>query len=237
MLKSKYTSKTEIPEGLENYYSEKDGDFILQVEGINNVASVTNLIDTERKLRREAEAKVVDFEKRFSFLPDDFDADQFAAMKDKSLSTGEIDNKLKEQRESIYAQHQKELSKLQEQLTQKDELVSTHVKSATLQRAMAEAGVAKQFMPAVEAMMKDKIKVEGTDVYLNEKPVSEALRDWASSDDGKHYVAAPSNSGGGTHESSKSNGSGKREIKRSEFDAMPSSERMAATKQGITLID
>lgn len=237
MLKSKYTSKTEIPEGLENYYSEKDGDFILQVEGINNVASVSNLIDTERKLRREAEAKVVDFEKRFSFIPDDFDADQFNAMKDKSLSIGEIDAKLKEQRESINSQHQKELVKLQEQLNQKDDLVNTHVKSATLQRAMAEAGVAKQFMPAVEAMMKDKIKVEGTDVYLNEKPVSDALKEWAGSDDGKHYVAAPANSGGGTHASGKSNGAGRQEMTRSDFDALSQADRMATVKSGIKLID
>lgn len=236
MLKFKYTDKSEIPEGAEKFYSEKDGEFTLNAEGADT-SKLESALNSERKIRREAEAKVKDLENKYSFLPDDLTAEDFNAMKDKSLSSGEIDQKLKEQRESIVKQHQKELDQLKSQLSEKDELVNTHVKSATLQKAMAEAGVAKQFMPAVEAMMRDKIKVEGTDVYLNEKPVTDALKEWAGSDDGKHYVAAPANSGGGTHDSGKSNGAGKREMQRSEFDALSSAERMAATKQGIQLTD
>lgn len=237
MLKFKYSDKSEIPDGAEQFYSEQDGEFVLNAEGTGDTSKLEKALNSERKIRRDAEAKVKDLENKFSFLPDDLTAEDFNAMKDKSLSSGEIDNKLKEQRDSINKQHQKELEQLKTQLNEKDDLVNTHVKSATLQRAMAEAGVAKQFMPAVEAMMKDKIKVEGTDVYLNEKPVSEALKEWASSDDGQHYVAAPANSGGGTHDSGTSNGAGKREMKRSEFDAMPSAQRMEVSKQGIQLTD
>lgn len=235
MLQYKYTEKSEIPEGLEQHYAEKDGEFVLKVDGMEDTSKLEKALNSERKIRREAEAKVKDLESKYSALPEDFDIEKYNDLMDKS--GGDLDAKLKEQRERINEQHQKELKKYQDQLAEKDNLVNTHVKSATLQRAMAEAGIAKPFMPAVEAMMKDKIKVEGTDVYLDEKPVSEALKEWANSDDGKHYVAAPANSGGGTHDSGKANGAGKREMSRSDFDALGQAERMAAVKQGVQLTD
>lgn len=235
MLKFKYTSESDIPAGAEQFYSEKDGEYVLNAEGGGDTTKLENALQSERKIRREAEAKVKDLENKYASLPEDFDLNKYNDLMDKT--GGNIDAKLKEQRERINEQHQKEISKLQEQLNEKDNLVATHVKSATLQRAMAEAGIAKPFMPAVEAMMRDQIKVEGTDVYLNEKPVSEALKEWAGSDDGKHYVSAPANSGGGTHDSTKSNGAGKREMSRSDFDVLSQADRMAAVKSGIQLID
>lgn len=237
MLKLNYESKSEIPEGLEAYYAEKDGAFVLQAEGLktdNDVASVKNALDKERKARREAEAKVKDFENKYSLLPDDFDIDEFNRLKD--TSQGDIDAKLKEQRERITEQHTKELSKLQEQLQEKDSLVSTHVKTATLQRAMAENNIAKPFMPAVEAMMKDKITVEGGDVFLNEKPVSDALKEWANSDEGKHYVSAPQNSGGGSNESKSGNGAVKA-MNSSEFNSLPPKQQAKLMSSGVTLTD
>lgn len=236
MLKLKYTNKSDIPTGAEGFYTEKDGEFVLQAEGVDT-SKLESALQSERKIRREAEAKVKDLENKYSLLPDDFDINEYNAMKDKTLTGGDIDQKLKEQRESINAQHQKELQRLQEQLQQKDELVNVHVKSNTLQKAMVEAGIGKQYMPAVEAMMREKIKIEGTDVYLNEKPVSEALKEWANSDDGKHYVAASSNTGGGTYEAGKPNGAGKREMKRADFTALDPSKQMELAKGGVQLID
>lgn len=237
MLKSKYEDKSQIPEGAEQFYSEKDGVYVLQAEGVkqaDDVEKTMGALEKERKLRRDAEAKVSEFESKYSKLPEDFDIDEFNRLKDSS--GGDVDAKLKEQRERLNEQHQKELSKLHEQVNQKEELVNTHVKSATLRQAMAEANIAKPFMPAVEAMMKDQIKVEAGEVFLNEKPVSDALREWASSDDGKYYVSAPKNNGGGSENAQSGSGDSKT-IKRSDFDAMGQSERAAVVKEGAKIIN
>jgi len=233
MLKLKYEDKSEIPEGAEKFYSEQDGAFVLQADDVKSNADVANLkeaLDKERELRRDAESEVKKYEKKYSLLPDDFSIDEYNSLKDKA--GGDIDAKLKEQRERITEQHNKELERLKSELSEKDNLVTTHVKNAQLQQAMNQAGIAKQFVPAVEAMMRDKIQVEGTDVYLNEKPLPDALKEWAQSDDGRHYVSAPANTGGGAEGKSSPNA---KTITRSQFDQMDHVERANAAKEGIKI--
>lgn len=237
MLKLNYETASDIPEALKEHYTEKDGVYVLQAEGLKtdkDVAAVKEALDKERKLRRDAEAKAKDFESKYSLLPEDFDIEEFNRLKD--TSQGDVDSKLKEQRERITSQHQKELEKLKAQLSEKDELVTKHVKEATLQRAMTEANVSKPFVPAVMAMMRDRIKVEGGEVYLDEKPVNDALKEWANSDEGKHYVAAAQNSGGGSN-TAKGGDAKAKQIARSDFDAMSHAERHEAVKSGAKVVD
>jgi len=234
MLKFEYNSESDVPEELKSHYTEKEGVFVLNVEGGKSESDVDTVMATlqkERKARREAEAKA----NKYTLLPEDFDIDEYNRLKDSR--EGDIDAKLKEQRERITEQNNKAMAKLQEQLSEKDNLVQTHVKSATLNRAMAENNIAKQFMPAVEALMRDKITVEGSEVYLNEKPLVQSLKEWTQTDEGKYYVAAANNTGGGSN-NAKANGDGaKKQIARSEFEAMQPAERMAISKTGIELTD
>ena len=92
-IKAKYDSKSEIPTGLESHYTEKDGAFFLQVEGLKtdqDVQTVQTALENERKLKREAETKVKEYEKKYSLLPDDFTIDEYNRLKDTS-STGVLD--------------------------------------------------------------------------------------------------------------------------------------------------
>lgn len=83
-----------------------------------------------------------------------------------------------------------------------------------LQRAIAEAKVAPHFVPAVQAMFRDKVKVrkEGDDVVTEvdteygPQSVSSFMADWAKSDQGAHFVAGAENSGGGANPGSKAGG-------------------------------
>ena len=237
MLKTQYESKDQIPEGAEQFFEEKDGKFVLQAEGMKtaeDVDKVSEALNKERTQRREAEKKAQEFESKFSKLPEDFDVDEYNRLKDSG--GGDVDAKLKEQRERLKEQHEKDLQKLQSQIEEKDNLVTTHVKDATLKSAMAEANIAKPYAPAVEAMFKDKVVVEGGDVFLNEKPVSEALKEWASTDDGKYYVSAPSNSGGGS-ETAKPGAQGGKTINRADFDSMGHQDRAAAVRDGAKIVE
>lgn len=235
MLKLNYAQKSDIPKGAEDFYSEKDGKFVLQAE-IPDVTTLENTLEKERKARREAEAKSKETESKYSHIPDDLTPEKYKSLVDGANGSKDLEKALKEQRESIEKVHVKEIEKFRAELSEKDSLVTTHVKNAELRKAMAESNIAKAFMPAVEAMMSQKIKVEGTDVFLNEKPVSVALKEWANSDEGKHFVQANANSGGGANPKT-GNGSSKKQMPRSEFSQLPPSEQSALSIAGITLTE
>ena len=67
-----------------------------------------------------------------------------------------------------------------------------------LTAALAEAGVAKEFLRAVKADLGSSRKVEVTDngVIVDGKPVGDFVKAWAQTD-GKAFIAAPDNAGGG----------------------------------------
>lgn len=239
MLKYKYDNKADIPAAVQSYYTEKDGVFVLQVDGVkteDDVKSIQDALQKERGLRRDAETKAKTLEDKFGLLPDDFDLDEYNRLKDGDPSK-EIDAKLAEQRERITKQFEKTVDGLKKELSEKDGLVNKHVKTATLQRAMAEVGVSKQFMPAVEALMKDRITVEGDKVFLDEQPVSDALKNWANSDEGKHYISAPSNSGGGTDRTTNGDKPTGKTMSRSEFEGLSPADQMKTSKEGVTLTE
>ena len=230
MLKLNYAQKSDIPTGAEGFYSEKDGKFVLQAE-IPDVTTLENTLEKERKARRDAEAKSKETESKYSHIPDDLTPEKYKSLVDGANGSKDLEKALKEQRESIEKVHAKDIEKFKVELSEKDTLVTTHVKNAELRKAMAEANIAKAFMPAVEAMMSSKIKVEGMDVFLNEKPVSVSLKEWANSDEGKHFVQANANSGGGAGTNQKT-GAGVREMKQSEFNNLPPKEQAALMNSG-----
>ena len=100
--------------------------------------------------------------------------------------------------------------------------------------ALVKAGVAAPFLPAVKAMLSSqaKIAIEGDTrkAVIGDKDLSEFVIEWATSDDGKHYIAAPQNNGGGA--SGGSSGTGQQVVNRSTFDAMSHPERASFAKNG-----
>lgn len=111
--------------------------------------------------------------------------------------------------------------------------------STALTKAMAEHKIADPFHDAVVAMFGAKavVKTENgvESVLIGDKTVSDALKDFAASDVGKHYVAAPANGGGGSNGGG-ANGAAK-SLTRVAFDALDVGARMAFVKDGGTLTD
>jgi hypothetical protein len=70
-----------------------------------------------------------------------------------------------------------------------------------LTEALIAAGVKKEFLPAVRKLLADKVtvKVEGENrvAVVGDKPLGDFVTTWKQSDEGKHYIAAPANGGGG----------------------------------------
>lgn len=67
---------------------------------------------------------------------------------------------------------------------------------------LVKNGVAPQFLAATKAMFAGQAQIvaEGDTrtAKIGDKSVSDFVKEWAASDDGKHFVKAPENSGGGS---------------------------------------
>ncbi len=96
----------------------------------------------------------------------------------------------------------KEIDKLTAQLQEKDGALNTYLIEAGLTDALAKSGVKPEFMDASKALLKAQavIKAENGQhqALIGEKPLADAIKEWAVSETGKHFVAAPANSGGGS---------------------------------------
>jgi len=106
--------------------------------------------------------------------------------------------------------------------------------------ALVKNGVAAPFLPAVKAMLISQAKIEanGNDriAKIGDKELNDFVKDWATSDDGKNFISAPANAGGGSAGGS-SGGTGGKTVSRSSFDAMSHGERAKFVKQGDKVTD
>jgi hypothetical protein len=70
---------------------------------------------------------------------------------------------------------------------------------------------------------------------LGDKPLADAIKEWAGSDAGKKFVAAPANSGGGAPGGGK--GASGKTMTRAAFNALPPADQMTFAKEGGSVVD
>ena len=79
-----------------------------------------------------------------------------------------------------------------------------------LNDALLKVGVRPEMMTAVKAMLKSQTKLTSDNgqysALIGDKPLIDAVSEWAAGDEGKHFVSAPANSGGGAPGGSSHNG-------------------------------
>lgn len=135
-----------------------------------------------------------------------------------------------------------EIEKLTKSLNEKDGALNKHLVDAGLTAALVKAGVQAPMMDAVKALLQGKTSIKAENgVYealIDGKPLAEAVTTWAQSDQGKHFVTAPQNSGGGSQ-----GGGGKGAAKtmtRAEFDQKTAAADPSLAgffKEGGTLVE
>lgn len=132
-----------------------------------------------------------------------------------------------------------EVEKLTRTLSEKDGALTQHLIDAGLTDALAKAGVAPHYLTAVKAMFKTQAKLatEGADykALIGDKPLAEAITTWAQGDEGKHFVSAPANAGGGA--AGGSGAASAKSINRATFDAMSHVQRAAFSRENGKVID
>lgn len=110
-----------------------------------------------------------------------------------------------------------------------------------LSTALLEAGVKKaSYLKAAKAMLAGQVVLtadgENRVAKVGDKPLAEFVKAWAVSDEGKAFVDAPGNTGGGAHGGGGSGGTGKQKtMTRSAFEALAPIARIEFSKEGGTL--
>jgi hypothetical protein len=104
-----------------------------------------------------------------------------------------------------------------------------------LTEALVKAGVASQFLPAVKAMFGTQAKIvadgDVRKALIGDKDLTEFVSSWATSDEGKHYISAPANGGGGASGGT-GGSSGQKVWTREKFDSSSHFERSEFAKAG-----
>lgn len=100
-----------------------------------------------------------------------------------------------------------------------------------LNESLIKAGVKPEYMKAAKSMLASQVQVvaDGDQriAKVGDKALSEFVTAWATGDEGKHFIAAPNNSGGG----SQGGGNGKSKV---DLSKLPPAQRLAAAREAQT---
>jgi hypothetical protein len=239
----------ELPEALHEFYQEdnKTGDFILDVEGFDDHPTVRGVITANKnnkeqrdKLRAENEK----LSKRFAGLPDDFSAKEYDDLKAAAEAGGApTEEQISRIRDKFRTEAQKEIDAAKDENQKLHGALNRMTVDDGLSRAMDGALIDPLHKPKLIPFLKGRAKidveeVEGqfravVDTDMGHQTLTEYVNDWASSDDGKPYVAK---SGGPNPNGSKGGPRGPKTISRADYEAIPFPERKAAI-EGKTIVD
>ncbi len=120
------------------------------------------------------------------------DAAQTAA-EEKALASTSVE----EVRASLEAKHKRDLQKLTDQLTETAQTRDKLLIDSAIASDLNALNVAPQFRAILTQAFKAQAAVKGEEALINGVPLSEHIKDFFGGDEGKHYVAAPVNTGAG----------------------------------------
>lgn len=206
-LKAILDSLDSVDAAHRDLYEERDGKFVLQVEGIEQhpgAAAVKAALDRVRSEKRAVTDKLAAAESRLEGLPDDFDADAYETMKARADGNepAKLDERLAAQRANLEKGFAKEREKLEGRAAKLDGTLRRVMVDDGLTKALLDAGVDKTFLPAAKALLKEKgqiklvedddaIHVFADDGVNDRTPLTDYVRSWAGQDEGKPFISKP----------------------------------------------
>jgi hypothetical protein len=153
----------EVPEALREYYTQDGDKFVLQAVGIDDHPSVSNLRNAyreEQEKRKRQGEKLAEAEGRLKEVPEDFDAERWAILKDHDPDKIDPDKMRQEIRLQMERKHKAEIEKLKEQMGQKDVFLERIVKQDRLREALINGGANKDLIEGAMALLLPKVQVK-----------------------------------------------------------------------------
>ncbi|WP_398470709.1 hypothetical protein [Tardiphaga sp.] len=126
------------------------------------------------------------------------DPKEYADLKAAKRDADDKDGDPVKLRERIEGEWAPKLTKAEQERDEALGKLNSTIIENQLTSALAEAGVAKEFLRVVKADFSSnrKVEVKGDGVTVDGKPVEDFVKAW-STDEGKSFIAAPNNNGGG----------------------------------------
>ena len=184
----------DAPEGLREFYTESDGRFVLDVEGIDEHPAVSNLRNAYQKVKesdKQARSDLQAMKSRADSIPEDFDPELW-----KKATSGELEQGLVKVRKELESQLEGERKRAQE--------LEASLRGLTVDRALSDALDSADirepaYRRAAIALLKDTVKLDGEKVFVDSDmgPLDpkEYVKKWAATDEGKPFVSQPKGGG------------------------------------------
>jgi len=210
-LKTILESLDDLDDGLKGLYEEKDGKFVLKVDGIDEHPAVANLRNAyqQEKAKRKAQGdELAALKEKYKGLPEDFDPAEYEKLK--AGKGGKDDEHL---RVALKKEFEKQLAEKEAELAKAQRDIQELTVERGLSEALTAAGIVNPvFQRAARALLKDAVTVDRSgdvpkaviDTDMGPVPLADYVKTWASSDEGKVFVepakgagAKGGNGGGG----------------------------------------
>lgn len=212
-----------IEDAYHGLYEEKDGKFILSIEGIDDhpaVVALKNGHTNSKRERDEARRENVELKRKLEALPSDFDPDEWTRLRteDEARRQDPNNNDLRRQIDAataaVKAQYETKLAAAKKAhetaIAEKDEMIASLDKDLRrtlvddgLTKALMKAGVKPTLMKAAKAMFESDVEIVVEDgarqarmkTDLGGDDVERFISNWAQSDDAKDFIPPPSGPG------------------------------------------
>lgn len=115
-------------------------------------------------------------------------------------------------------------------------LIQDGLKTALIANGVKDETYLDDLTAAMAGKASVKIDGETRVAMYGDKPLDEAIKEWAGTEAGKKYVAAPVNGGGGAP-GGKGGGEGGKTMTREAFDAVTPLEKSTFAKEGGKVVD
>ena len=135
-----------------------------------------------------------------------------------------------------------ELEQTKKNLEKETKTATKTLIDATLAQALSSVGVAPQFLPAVKAMFEQKTVVKDVNgvrsVEVGEKSFDVFAKEWAVSEEGKHFITAPRSGGSGASGFKGDVADTSKFMKRGDFEKLsPMDQHDAIINKRLSLVD
>ena len=215
-LRSIVDSLDEVPAEFHSEYKPLDGKFVLDVDGIDShpqVAKLKSAFERVKADKTKLSADLAEAVAKTAELPEDFDAEEWVRLKAAAgdpKDPAKQDEHLQSQKRvfeqrisNLEAKHAKDLATAQAEIQERDGALNGLLVEEGLTKALAEAGVAKEYLKAARALLRPSVKVvrdeNGSrraivETDLGEEEVARYVASWTQSDEGRVFIPKPTGS-------------------------------------------
>lgn len=209
-LKSILETIDDLSEDTKALYAEqKVGDrtvYVLDVDGIDDHPKVRGVVTANRENVRKRDAykgELDTLRARLEGLPEDFDHDAYEALRAQAEGKAppKTDEQVAQVRSQLERKHQTEIGKKDERISSLEGTVRRILVDDGLTKALLDANVSKEFLPAAKALLKEKgvVKLSEEDgqfsatveTDMGPMTLGKYVSEWAGGDEGKAFVAKP----------------------------------------------